>query len=195
MSDVKFKKHKFISYLTIGLTLFVCWAGINYYSISQQEQSTLQNVQMIEEEVVAIQVEQYQLMEEQLVIIEEIPTATASRPPRGGSLISRIDPTIAPVMAAPTPTPMVISPEEERFVELDNEIAEREEIEAELLAELEAEKITLGESFLGLKQISKMDVTNPIVNILILPLVGWFIKRLIDFGFARLEDRYDHHEV
>ena len=68
MADLKFKKHKFISYLTIGLTLFVCWAGVNYYSIHQESLSTQQNVEMIVEEVVAIEVEQYQMMEELFII-------------------------------------------------------------------------------------------------------------------------------
>jgi hypothetical protein len=200
MSDVKFKKHKFISYLTIGLTLFVCWAGVNYYSIHQESVSTQQNVEMIAEEVDAIEVEQYQMMEEQLVIIEDIQETerisrkSAVRPssPVGGFLMTVKPPTNV-VHSASAPPPE-IDTSTDRLVELGDKIAEREAIKEELLAELEAETMTLGESFKAMRHITKMDVKNPLVNLLILPLIGWVGKKTIDFGFKRLEEKY-HHEA
>lgn len=202
MSDLKFKKHKFISYLTVGLTLFVCWAGINYLSIRAESVSAQENVAMIIEEVDTIQEEQYQLMDEQLMLIESIPVSAARTEEPSYSIESNDDEPVpvmspAPVASAPpvyaTPTPEVISPEVERYVEIDNEIADREAMKAELLEELEAESMTLGESFQALRQISQIDVNNPIVNFLILGPIGWILKKTIDFGFARLEERF-HHE-
>jgi hypothetical protein len=203
MADEKFQKHRFITYLSIGLTLFVCWAGVNYYSIHQESLSTQQNVEMIVEEVDAIEVEQYQMMEEQLVIIEDIQeterisrkSAVRHSSPVGGFLMTVKPPTnVVHSASAPPPTPIEIDTSTERLVELGDKIAEREAIKEELLAELEEETMTLGESFKAMRHITKMDVKNPLVNLLILPLIGWVGKKTIDFGFKRLEEKY-HHEA
>ena len=214
MPNKKFNTIKFVTYLTVGLILFFGWAGVNYYNythVEYQKSTEIQETtQIIQEEVNEIEMIQEELRMEQRIV---------SLPPTAAGEVM-IEPHAAmealPEMAPETsvgglethveePTASVAPPEEPVMEALPEEYIEEEayamdtyylELEARIL-ELEVEKLRLEkeekelvEDIKGLFDIFTPNIQNPLLNIVILPILAYLFKKMLDFIFRRLEERY-----
>lgn len=175
----KFSIVKFITYLTIGLCVLGSWGYVNYtnYTVNEHRAQVeiTENVTMINEVVEEIEIEQNMLRMEQQVAPPE--THAMRLPPM--SRESR-----APASVAPTP-PNTSS----RFDALEARILE---LEAEK-EELKAEKMDIKEQIKETFNLFKLDYENPMVNAVVIPVLLYFLKKLLDLGFARIEERLHHN--
>jgi hypothetical protein len=179
MPNKKFNVIKFTTYLITGLFLFSVWAGANYYNyISNAELAQVEknvNVEMIVETVEDIEMEQMELRMEQRVALTPPPRPNAMVIPPMSRYDGSDEPTRSVAPSPPAPSPVV------------DELQERiDELEAEK-AELLTEKKQIVLDIDDLYSIFKLDVGNPMINIVVLPLLLYVGRRILKILFDRLE--------
>lgn len=182
---MKFKWWRFGAYLAVGLFVFGTWATYNYSTYVAQEQEAEKeiavNVAMIEETVNEINVEQRELRMVQEVYREPPAMSMEMESPRSGYG--------GMTEAAPAPpaarAPASVDPVE---IELQARIDSLEAEKEELLQEKHYIKQAILDSVSVFKGVK---VDNPLVNAIIIPIFLYIMKKLLDFGFRRLEDWYE----
>ena len=176
----KLKKLRYATYLAIGLTVFCVWAGANYYNYTvNQQQAQVQiteNVTMIDDTVLDIEMEQHSL--------ERVQRRLETPPPSSGitNSLSRLH---SPNAVAPTMAPTVV---------VNDALQDRiDQLEAEK-KQLEAEKKEIVIDIQSFYDIFTFGAGNPMVNIVVLPLLFYVGKRTLGILFDKLEEKYEHHE-
>lgn len=169
---------KFLTYLTVGLCILGGWGYVNYtnYTVKEQRAQVIsENVTIINEVVEEIETEQQMLRMEQRV-------APPSEPmPSRFPMLSRES---APLTAVAPSPPNTSS----RFDALEARILELEE-EKEVL---KAEKTDIKNQVTEMLSIFKLDYESPLVNAIVIPVILYFMKKMFDLIFARIEERLHH---
>ena len=180
----KFKWARFFTYLSVGLMLFGGWGYVNYmnYEVSQQEAQVQinENNVMIDEEIDHINMEQNQLRQVQMVW---------SEPPA---------PMYAPLMSKSAPSGAVnksVSRAPANADPMYNELQERiDELEAEKI-EYKEEKGRIASEIEDVMSLFTVDIKNPMINIVLLPVFGYGLRRFLKLIFDKLEEKFLHHET
>lgn len=164
---MRFKWYRFGTYLAVGLIFFGAWATYNYTTYVTNEKvaqvQIAENNQIINETVADIEVEQQTLQNIQRVM--------APPPPISSGM----------AMSIPDNDPVVD--------ELQARIDKLEEDKKALEKERSYIKKTILDSFNVFKGIR---TDNPLVNAIIIPIFLYFMKKLIDLLFRKMEDRHEH---
>jgi hypothetical protein len=182
---MRFKWWKFGMFLAIGLTVFGTWATYNYttYVANQEyaQEQIYENVSMIEETVYEIEEEQMELRMVQEVVSAPVPVSE-----------HRMESRVLSRESAPAPPPPVESrapaSTDPMYDELQARIDELEREKEELKREKHYIRQAIEDSVSVFKGVK---VDNPLVNAIIIPIFLYLMKKLLDFGFARLEDWYE----
>lgn len=161
----KFNIFKFVTYLFCGLLILGGFGVYNFYKYEHVE-STIQAV--IAENVSMIEDSVADINSEQ-------------------STLRHVQRIYAPPMV--TGEVMAMGPTNNEYAELQARI---EKLEAEKKALEESKTEVVGE-IKSMFDIFKFDTGNPFINIVFLPFVAYSIKKILDFLFARLEERAHEH--
>jgi hypothetical protein len=187
---------KLFTMLTCGLVLFGGWGYINYSHYEEVQQSVIvqveQNSDFIDNTVLDIEVEQKVLRQTQevnRVYQNQSPVSYMMAAPEqsievniglGGSITSTFtDPPPPPVT---TVTPLATNAQLQ---------AKIDRLEAEKNGYLN-DKGTLTKEIEDVMSILKLDTKNPLINFVILPLIGYMGKRTLDMIFKRIEERFSN---
>ena len=180
----KFKWAKFFTYLSVGLMLFGGWGYVNYmnYEMSQQEAQVQinENYAMIDEEIDNINMEQTSLRHVQQVYVE--PPAPMYAPLMSKSAPSGV--VNKSMSRAPANVEPIVDALQDRIDELEVEKLEYKEEKGRIATEIE-----------GVMTLFKVDIKNPMINIVLLPVFGYGLRRFLKLIFDKLEERFLHHEA
>lgn len=170
----KFSIARFSTYLIMGLSLLGTWGGYNYnnYSYSEEVANTAisEEVVVIEESVEAIETEQQVLRQVQHIYSKE----DRGNKSRFSALMEE-----SPVAsAAPAPENPIVDELESRIEELENEKIALEESKTSIINEIRE-----------FTSIFKLNANNPMINIVVLPLLLYGGKKLLDILFKYLDKK------
>jgi hypothetical protein len=162
------------------------WGTVNYMNYQQVElainEKTVKNERIIAETISEIEVEQHELRMVQMVVANPPPV----EPPSASAMILSRESARAP---ASIPPPPAATPEiDPMMAELQARIDALEEEKEELKKEKSIIKTAIEDS---ISVFSGIKVENPLVNAIIIPIFLYLIKKLLDFGFVRLEEWYE----
>lgn len=188
MKQKRLNIYRIATYIFFVVMVVGAWGSYNYINYLRvehaKEMEIKENVNMIKETVNDINKIQTRLSIEQNEIINEIvsnapPAASAERtiPENNHTHYRERRP--------------IYDPEEgiNRINELQDKI---DRLEAEKI-QFEQDKYDISKQIQNVFTVFKLNASNPLINVIFLPLVGYFLKKLIDFGFARIEEKYHVH--
>lgn len=213
----KFRWTRFFIYLIVGFIILGIWGYTNYINYVQVEQATYAQIKLnnnlIDTAVEDIETKQMELRQvqrayrdESLAMIVE-PSRLPASPPIAASpypidsdsdsdnvpdtydkcpntplnMVVREDGCPEPSSVTPVPVEPIVD-------KLQNRI---DELEKEKQAYL-SEKGHIAKEIEDVMTLFKIDAKNPFINIVLLPMFAYFFKKLIDFGFKRLEEKFYH---
>lgn len=159
---INVKKYRLFTYIFIGIVLVSGWSYINYTNYVKTNQSISAQISL-NNDLVNSSVMDIEVEQRLLRDVQRVYSHMKSS-------------TDSDLMREPSP----------EIVELQSRINKLESEKQRYLSK----KNFINKKIRKNMTLFKMDEKNPIINIVLLPLLAYFFKKIVDLGFRRLEKKF-----